>query len=377
MEENLQLVYIDESGNTVIPGNSDEDFYVITAISIPASKIEAQRNDAKKIVNKHAGSGELKSKSIGNNFNRRRQILTDIKKGQFSHYSLVVDKQRIWKESGLQYRPVFYKYLHKIFYSRINRSLLNIEITTDNYGSTEFMESFIKYVNGKGSLFDSINFVPSPAEPLLQISDVIAGTIRRIYLGQDSQELFDLLDFPIAPIEEWPPADKKFYDFIEESPYKEFDSLIRKIALNSARKYIQENAGNTDKEIIQIVETIRFLLIKFHDDPHEYVFRDQIIRFLKTRDINISERLLSTKVLAKARDEGVLVTGTEKGVKIPFDSTDLFNWVSRVNSQVVPYLNRLKRARIDLLVASHSEYNIVEESNFPELFRYLHSRAKV
>jgi hypothetical protein len=377
LEENLQLVYIDESGNTVIPGNSDEDFYVITAISIPASKIEAQRNDAKKIVNKHAGSGELKSKSIGNNFNRRRQILTDIKKGQFSHYSLVVDKQRIWKESGLQYRPVFYKYLHKIFYSRINRSLLNIEITTDNYGSTEFMESFIKYVNGKGSLFDSINFVPSPAEPLLQISDVIAGTIRRIYLGQDSQELFDLLDFPIAPIEEWPPADKKFYDFIEESPYKEFDSLIRKIALNSARKYIQENAGNTDKEIIQIVETIRFLLIKFHDDPHEYVFRDQIIRFLKTRDINISERLLSTKVLAKARDEGVLVTGTEKGVKIPFDSTDLFNWVSRVNSQVVPYLNRLKRARIDLLVASHSEYNIVEESNFPELFRYLHSRAKV
>lgn len=371
MQDNLHFVYIDESGSTIIPKGSGDDYYVITAISILQHELKDFQSAARKIVTKHAGTGELKSKTIGSNIERRKQILAEIKESQFSHYSLVIDKQRIWKESGLKYRPSFYKYLHKIFYARINRSLLNIEVITDSYGSNEFMNNFIKYINSKGSLFDRVSFVASHDEPLLQISDIIAGSIRRIYSGDDSKDLLNFLDYPLAPIEEWPPADKKYYDFIEESPYKEYDALIRKIALNSARKFIQENADSSDIEIIQIVETIRYLLTKFYEDPNEYVFRDEIIDYLRTRDIEISDRVLSTNVLAKARDEGILITGTEKGIKIPFDSSDLFNWVNRINSQVVPYLNRLQQARNDFLLASQNDYDIVQENLFPELFRYL------
>ena len=85
----------------------------------------------------------------------------------------------------------------------------------------------------------------------------------------------------------------------------------------------------------------------------------------------LSEEIVSRAILAPARDAGVLLCSTEKGVKIPYSSQDVADWMERISSQVVPYLRRLEKARSGILIASHNEYDIVDPDRFAALADYL------
>ena len=365
MSNKHQIIFVDESGDLSLPKNDSLSYYTINAIYFNGDELNYYKKAANNIVKKHARGGELKSSTIGNNNERRSNILKEISEIGFPLYCLVIDKQRIYKDSGLQYKRISYKFLHRMFYERIKRSFYNISLISDPYGSTDFMESFIKYIQSKNNLFEQISFIHSQEEPLLQISDVIAGSIRRVYLEQDPLDNLKILGFPSIPIEEWPPNIRKFSEYSEIK--NKFDYLIRQLSLNSAREFVEKNMNNSDEHIKSQAEVVRFLLIKFYENPTQYVHKSEIIEYLKLLNILYNERT----ILSYLRDNNVIICSTEKGVKLPYDSNDMHQWVLRASSQIVPYTKRINKVRTDFLIASQNEYDIVDSDTFPELSELL------
>lgn len=371
MTQARQHIFVDESGGTDLPNEESGvgDYYVIAGVIIPADSHAELTRAAEQIVSEHAGTGELKSSSIGGNTDRRRRVLQDIARHKFAFYSLVVNKARIWRDSGLQWRPSFYKFLHRMFYAQIKRAFLEVEILADQHGRSAFMESFKTYISDLGSLFDTFEFASSRANPPLQLADVIAGTIRRVYTGEESREILEILGHPRLPVEEWPPRASWDNDLIETS---QFDEAIRGISLRAARSYVESHIGSDDIDDQLRAHAFRYLLIRFEEDPQEYVLRSEVLEYLRsvTRQ-NMTETTLTSKVFADARDSGVIIASTDAGVKIPYDASDLREWMARTESQVAPYLRRVEEARRIILLASHNQHDIAAATSFPALSRYL------
>lgn len=372
----VERVFVDESGGTNLPfeGQSPRDYYVIAGILFPEAEFPRYSDAAKSIVRNHARDGELKSSSLGSNVARRERVLRDIAENQFPFYCLVVNKARIWRDSGLRWRPSFYKFLHRMFYSQIKGAFVGIQALADQYGRSEFMDSFKSYMEEQATLFDRFEFAPSSDVPLLQIADVVAGSVRRVYMHEDPFELLSILGYPSAPIEEWPPT----ASWDEDTDLAtEFDEAITGIALRAAREYVETHLVSTDEDDLLRAYALRYLLFRFHQNPEEYVLRAEVVAYLQQAiGVSIAEQTLSIKIFADARDKGVIVASTDKGVKIPFGARDLHAWMSRTESQVAPYLRRVEAARRCILIASNNQHDIVDPASFPELSKYLRGIAE-
>ncbi len=379
MEDQIHI-FVDESGDTSLKEYSEgsKDFYVISALLLSEEKLDFFTDAADEIVKKHAGKGELKSSSIRSNYKRRERILKDIIEAGFTYYSLVVDKTSIWKDSGMRFRPSFYKFLHKMVYSRIHKPYHKLEVIVDNHGKTEFMVGFIDYIGKRIDLFDSINFEQSSAVPLLQIADVIAGTIRRVFMEKDSSELLEIIGYSSMPTEKWPPSAVSHSDISFDDHNENLNKLVRKIAVSSAKDFVEKNLTSGSENLNIQAECVRFLLYKYYEDPKSFIFRDEITIYLNNRlGCNLTTHLLSSTILGPIKDSGVIISSTDKGIKIPYDTHDIKEWVKRVDSQVVPYANRLRNVQNQFLIASGKEYNIINENEFPELTKYLSSLSSI
>jgi hypothetical protein len=373
-DKNIERVFVDESGGTELSSVANiPDFYVITGIYFPEADLPRYAAIAESVVKKYAGTGELKSSNLGSNTARRSSVLKDIAHNRFPIYCLVINKERIYRDSGLRFRPSFYKFLHNMFYRQISGTFLGIRVQADQYGRSAFMESFKQYIDDFGTLFNSFDFAPSSEIPLLQLADVIAGSVRRVYLQDDSFDLLKILGYPSLPIEEWPPARLKGE---LPDPNAAFDISITAIALEAARKYVEEHVSSDIEDDRIRAQAIRYLLFRFEQNPDDYIRRSEITAHITTTaGIRISEQTLSTKVFADARDSDVIVVSTDKGVKIPYGAADLQAWMARAESQVAPYLRRVEAVRQRILLASHNQHDIADPTVFPELSRYLGNKS--
>ncbi|MBT7789283.1 MAG: DUF3800 domain-containing protein [Calditrichaeota bacterium] len=371
---NQLIIYVDESGDTFLNNydDSSKDYYVISAIITTEESSELYKDAAKHIVSKYAHPGELKSSSIGDKSKRRKEVLKDIREKEFLHYSLVVDKTLIWKDSGLRFKPSFYKFLHDMFYTRIHRTFFGIRVIADWFGTTEFMSGFSDYITNKNDLFEQSEFESSKKEPLLQIADVVAGSIRRVFNGQDSNDLIRMLNYSSMSIEKWPPSPSSFYTGKTGNQNDRFNDLVRTIAIQSARKFVENNLNSELEEMKMKAQCVRYLLYRYYENPKGYVRRGEVTEHLNSlHGCNYSPHSLSTKILGPVKDDDVIIISTDKGIKIPFDTSDIEEWVSRVDSQVVPYLKRLSLVRKLFIDATDAKYDIVEKDVFPDLLDYL------
>jgi len=104
--QNLERVFVDESGGTDLPPESQgvPDVYVTAGIYFPETDYIRYSKAAEMIVREFAGSGELKSSRIGSKTARRAEILLKIAENRLPFYCLVVDKTIIWRGiEGVRY----------------------------------------------------------------------------------------------------------------------------------------------------------------------------------------------------------------------------------------------------------------------------------
>lgn len=371
-----QYAFIDESGDPNI--NTEKNgvgvFYVVTAVLVDAESRDELRHSVDAVRHRYFGNGEMKSSQVGSDSRRRRELLSSLVSTGIRFFSLVVDKSRLCNDSGLQYRKTFIKHIHGRLYKRLYRSFTSLHVLADEHGRREFMESFKTYMktNCQKVLWDheEFGFVSSCAEPLVQAADIIGGSLRRIYSGQDGHDLLDILSPAKVIVEIWPPK-RDCYDITTALTDQErYDHIVEHQAVSLAYDFIVENSESVVFEVELQVDVLRHLLSQYELNSAQYINADELLRELNSsREEPISLQGLRSNIIAGLRSKGVIIASSNKGYKIPSTVADMDSFVSLVGDHTLPYLERLAQARRQILAASMNGYDIV--SPHPKLLRCL------
>lgn len=374
--------FVDESGNhdldTSKSGSSG--FFVICSVIITETDLPRAYELAEAMRLQHFQTGEIKSSKLKvKDLDRRRKILVDLATLPLKLYFTVVDKSRVYKDGGLQFKQSFIKSVNNLLYERLFNQCSDLHMTVDEHGGMEFQESLRKYVAARYSddLFGDSAFQTksSKNDVLIQVADFFAGTVAHIYEGKASIEVVEaykqILRNQSLGLLEWPP---KYQSLIpppmNESAYADY--LVHQQALKQADQFlakIGEHPNEDERLQLCILDYLRFRS-EFVSD--EYVSTEDMAKHLGDRGFpGLGDQKIRSSGIAKLRDAEVIIASATKGYKIPRTRADLNDFLELAASQILPLLDRVKKARDVYRLSSVGEYDILSEDHFVQLRKLL------
>lgn len=381
-----KIGFIDEFGDKSIEYTKGgvSTFFIVTAIIIETNKHSEFSNTIHKIRKSITQAPEIKSKNFKNkDFQKRLEILRRLSELDFYVYSIVVDKRKIWEESGLRFRNSFFKYFNKLLDLELYRYYPDIELVADEHGSEKFMDGFIDYVKANHQQKDlfinpKFRFAKSEDEPLIQVADLISGSLSKIYdpkkhlLG--SEEIKRILEPKILHIREWPETPIILSKQVE-GPDQKYDSNIAKFALQLVSDYIVQNENSTDEIVNHQLITLTYLQYRFKENPFDYIYTDEILKRIEQRSNSApSIQVFRNKIIASLRDNNILIVSSSSGYKIPCSKSDLILFFNKYSQIITPMLSRLEKANTMIKIATNKEFDLLsieEFSKMSELIRII------
>jgi len=359
-------IYGDEFGTSTLKNNDVKNItnFIYSAIVIKQSNIKEAIKVRNEISKKYFQGNIIKSKSrVLQNIDKRIEILEYLVNNlNFIIYTIVIDKTKLDKDNGgLRFRKVFYKYFHNIFFSLINNNFNDFELHMDNLINEEYQIELKKYIYEKfqNSFFENYNISDDKKEPLIQLADLIAGSLGRVYnqsFQEDkSENLFRLLSpkmgktifFPA--IENNEVSDVKYENKIEEEIFK------------IARQDTIDMLNNEGDIIIKNVLEILLWHQKFM--PHQYIQTYEMINSLKLntgKDITIENLRI---IIRDLRFKGVIVvsSSSKSGYKLPVNKSDVHIYFSHYLKYVIPMLKKVEIANSVFMNKTVGDYIPLEE----------------
>jgi len=365
------VAFIDEFGNTDLDLSKEgpTSHFIICAIIVDdTSKVPGLSAHLSRICKKHFGGGAMSSRSVGSDDNRRKKVLRCLKSLSFTVYASVVDKSRIRSEA-LKYHGTFYKFL----YGRVEKRLMEthpfVQIVADQYGTDEFMKSFANYINLRYEprLFEQSRFSFKFVEkhPLLDLADFVAGTIARAYDHTVASNIGQLFLKELQPktlaIDLWPYQGRAPYTSVAPSAEDNLQDVIAQQAVSSAKAFSIAQGGSKDPLAAERVKCVEHLLLYATlIDPLAYVSSAELMEQIRgRRRTTMTERHLRSRIIAKIRDAGVLVSSSNKGYKLPCSKSDLLDFVDHSMCIIVPMIDRIARCRATIKLATNGQLDIL------------------
>ena len=351
--QELTKVYIDESGGLMGARSSDR-FYVITAILV--FKGEEQRLDdgIREICKHHRSGATLKSSDIGGRDELRLKCLQDICRLPFVYIALAVDKQRLSKGTGLQYRKSRYKFLHERLNQYLSQSYSRITIVIDKHGTEEFQQGCCAYFEKKHqrNLFGTIDFryVEDQTEPCVQLADFIGGTllhcIDRKKQTAFSEQYRNLLKSKESLLAFFPSGYMQASGLTPPGVCPDVEKL-RLLLNNKAYAFLERYANDADVKRIMQVYTLRRLydVSSFESEDQRSVFSGKLIRELKDKGYELSPRAFTGDVIGGLRREGIIISGSPSGYKLALKLEDINEYLDHDRNIIIPMLQKLALAR--------------------------------
>ena len=376
-----QHCYLDESGshgfNFTKKGTSTH--FVVAGFVVDAAKVSELEGRIEEIAQNRFSGGEMRSKNVGKDDNRRLRILQDILQLDFHIYCLVVDKRKLTGK-GFKYKKSFYKYLNKIAYDELYLTFPRIKLFADEIGGKEFMDGFVKYVESKCLIKDmfgysSFGFQPSTSNRLVQLADFIVGSLAHCYdqniLSSSAADIMHVLfkSKKLLPIKEWPKIDTRFAVSSGELQISGFDSITQEQNLRLAQRFLSDSRKSKDSFIREQVATLEFLVFDVtHGNPPRFISTGEIVTHLRMLpDMRANKKMLGRAVIDKLRDAGVMIAGSPKGYKFAISTRDLEQFVSYSDSFIRPMLKRLKAYRNKILLATKNKHDIIGSAKYAYL----------
>ncbi|HEU4669192.1 MAG TPA: DUF3800 domain-containing protein [Dyella sp.] len=372
-------VFVDEYGDANLdvrkPGVSAK--YIVAALCVRDRDLDKVRTDCEAVRLKNFQGGEMKSSAIANNDGRRIHILRALSKLDAFVIAYCANKELLDAGTGLAFKKSFIKYFARQLYERVARCGADIRIVADQHGGKDFQDELKSYLEGKfkTDLFASteFSFVDSKADVLLQVSDLYAGALARVYDEKKRSERFDELHAILrdrVSITLWPSG-------IETNsiPFEEHlnadDELIRQYCTRRARSYI-ESAGQFPLEEREEQARAVFLdiLLANHTlgEPDSFVSTSVLLREISAAlGEPCSQHRLRSVVVAKLRDADVIISSCAKGYRIPTSIADLREFAAFANSQIPPMVARLGRARKGVREATLGRVDMLYGEDFRTL----------
>lgn len=379
----MQYAFVDESGNSSlnvdVPGTPI--FFIVVAVLVRGDRLAEAERVAEEVRRAEFQTGEMKSAGVSGD-DRRLRILKALSEAPMKFLALIVDKRHLRKDGGFIYRQPFMKYMNGRVYNTIYRAYDAVHVVADRHGRPEFMSSFEKYMASRhmDNLFasQSFEFVDSKSNVLVQVADMIAGTLARIYEPDrecaNSEELLSLLGRSAIEIEHFPYGHRDELRAAEESG--EADQIIRELSKHAALRFIEENNQDEDPIARMQVGFVRYLLYVYRQrGPSEFVSTDEILEHIgDASEERTTVHYFRTHVVAKVRDQGVIVASGKKGYKIPYSLDDLLSYVGHADLIIRPMLRRLREARKQILLASNGGCDILNGDEFAYLKAAIEAR---
>src|SRR3989344_1051534 len=180
------LVFIDDSGDPSfkIDKGASKNFVICCIIFDDELEVERTAVAIKELRRKLKFSDRVEFKFNGSTFKTRNAFLEDVSKYKFRVRALVVDKTNIKSGQLKNDKQSFYSYFIKTVLHYNKGTIKNAKIRIDGSGDRIFRKKFITYLrkelNSKQQkVINNITLVDSKTNVLIQLADMIAGTIRR------------------------------------------------------------------------------------------------------------------------------------------------------------------------------------------------------
>jgi hypothetical protein len=331
------FAYIDESGDPLFGDKASETFLLCAVIfdSTNPSSISSLLTTLKSKY----GITELKSNRI-RTFGHRLNICRELVSLSPRIITIHVNKRDLYGD-WFKYRASFYKYIQRLLNHELHQLFQPVSVRIDRYGSPQYQRSLREYLVQKlqKELFETDIIVSSVQnDDLIQASDFLAGSIRKA-LEDDSNESKPLIDL-LKPF--WirritlPDQGKHLGGIPDENS----DALLN-ACMEEARRFLEKNdAAQNDPKI----KTLEYLYYSAIDGSNEYIYSQEIVAWLETFGILLKEEQFRNEVIAALRDDGLIITGTRKGIKIPRTPEDIQDYIKFNVGMVLPVLRRLKKA---------------------------------
>lgn len=367
------VAFADEFGNNSFDFQSQSTHFIIASVIINADELDVVNQQLEVVRKKFFQTGEIKSKGVSKDFNRRKLILNSLGGINFSIYAVVVDKEKLFGE-GFKYKQSFYKFLNGILYKELYRTFPQLELIVDEHGGNDFMLSFKKYVenNHIRNLFSGSEFIiqKSHNELGVQLADFMAGTLGYIYdkhkKSEYSDDFFKLLSDKLISINHFP-KQYEINQFEEININSEYDSTIATLSLNRIFDKIERIKGDSEDKIDKL--NFLKLLILFHQSKHykKYTTSEEFIKHINVNKSNNLSKESFTSLVGSLRDEGILIASSRDGYKIPTSTHELKKFIKHGKNIIFPLIRRIEECRNAILLATNNSCDILDDDEFKKL----------
>lgn len=188
------LIFIDESGDAGFKTDKGSTQYFVIALVIFDDELEAERTALKiKDYRRKIGfSDDTEFKFNKCDHKRRIGFLRVVKDSKFRVRAIVVNKEAILSESLKGNKDIFYNFLLKQVLEHNNNTINDAKIRLDGFGERGFRKAMTSYlrqelnIKTKSKVMKNFRFRDSHSDVLIQLADMIAGSIKRSYMKDRS-----------------------------------------------------------------------------------------------------------------------------------------------------------------------------------------------
>ncbi|KQW33802.1 MULTISPECIES: DUF3800 domain-containing protein [Pseudomonas] len=378
------FAFVDESGNhdldTSKSGSSK--YFVVCSVIVAEKDLPQAYEQAETVRKQNFQVGEIKSSNLrAKDSERRKRILLQLVELPIRLFITVVDKTRVHRDGGLRFKQSFIKYVNNLLYERLFNIFDHLQMMVDEHGGVEFQANLKEYVEARyvDDLFgrEAFQTKSSKDDVLIQVADFFAGSIAQIYEGKASAEVEGayktILQTVMLGMLEWPPKYKSLVlPPMNDSAYADY--RVHQAAIKQADRFVENIGSHPDEDQRLQLCILDYLRFRSEFVSDEYVSTAEIANHLADRGfIGLSDQKIRSSGVAKLRDSDVIIASAPKGYKFPKSCADINDCLELAASQVVPLLDRVKKARDVYLLSSIGEYDILEQKNFLQLKKLLFS----
>lgn len=378
--DNTKYAFVDEFGafGYDFSNSGCTTHFIISAIIVDRDNLQIVADGVSAIRQKYFQQGEIKSSKIGKNHKRRITILNELKQLPFHIFAFVCDKQKVYENSGLRFKKTFYKFLNNIVYQELRIAYSNLTITADEIGDNDYIQSFVAYVKSKEiplDLFDNslFRFENSKYNVILQLADIISGSLAYHYderkkLDADGYNYISILGDKILRIKVFPETFETF-NVNQNDHNPEYNPEIADICYRKAKYFIETNSKTEDIEIKQQIAILNYLLFRFmNKSPRKYIPTKELINQLVYLGYDkMSLQTFRNKIIAKLRDNEVIISSSTGGYKIPSTEKELYDFVNHGKSIIMPMISRLKTCNDVIRMGTDGKINLFEKAEYHSL----------
>lgn len=382
-----KFAFVDEFGQYGFnfESESSSTHFIVSAIIVDEGDLEIVSAGVEEIRKHYFQTGEMKSSKISKDHQRRNLIIQKLLKLPFKIFAVVCDKRKIAENSGLHYKPSFYKFINNLVYKELRITFSNLVIVADEMGDNDYMESFAKYVRSKEiplSFFDKslFRFENSKHSVIIQVADIVSGSLAFCYdehkkLYAEGSNYKAVFDEKILRIKEFPETFESFnVEHADVNP--EYDPAIADICFRKAKYFCEIHKKDVTDEVKMQLAVLKYLLFRFMNrSPRKYIPTNELISQLVYLGFEkMSLQAFRNKIIAKLRDEDVIIASSVGGYKIPANENELFDFVDHGKNIIMPMLSRLKRCNDVIKMGTNGKVNLFERAEYQSLAKLMEEK---